>query len=82
MHKVAQNWFVLHETLNTTLFGIYYFLEVVGIESQIRVKLRFFGFLSVFGTFVHKVAQIWFVFQQTWLTTLFGIYIIVLKLLE
>ena len=31
-------------------------------------------FLSVFGTFTHKVAQTWFVFLETWLTTIFGIY--------
>ena len=32
VHKVAQNWFVLHETLKTTLFDIYYCVEVVRIE--------------------------------------------------
>ena len=31
-------------------------------------------FLSVFGTFAHKVAQTWFVLHETWHTTLFGIY--------
>ena len=34
----------------------------------------FKGFLSVFGTFAHKVAQTWFVLHETWQTTLFGIY--------
>ena len=29
--KVAQIWFVLHETLHTTIFGIYYGFEVVRI---------------------------------------------------
>ena len=33
-HKVAQTWFVLHETWNTTLFGIYYCIYVVRIENQ------------------------------------------------
>ena len=37
-------------------------------------KLRFYGFLGYFGTFVHKVAQTLFVMQETWHTTLFGIY--------
>ena len=32
-HKVAQTWFVLHKTWNTTLFGIYYCVEVVRIEN-------------------------------------------------
>ena len=33
-HKEAQTWFVLHETLHGTLFGIYYCLEVVRIENH------------------------------------------------
>ena len=33
-HKVTQTWFVLHETWHTTLFGIYYSLEVVKIENH------------------------------------------------
>ena len=37
----------------------------------------FKGFLSAFGTFAHKVAQTWFVLQETWHTTLFCIYYIV-----
>ena len=32
------------------------------------------GFLSVFGTFAHKVAQTWLVLHETWHKTLFGIY--------
>ena len=32
------------------------------------------GFLSVFGTFAHKVAQTWFVLRKTLHTTLFRIY--------
>ena len=34
----------------------------------------FNGFLSVFGTFAHKVAQTLFVFHKTWHTTLFRVY--------
>ena len=33
-HKVARTWFVLHDTWHTTLFGIYYFVEVVSIENH------------------------------------------------
>ena len=33
-HKVDQTWFVLHETCHTILFGIYYCVEVVGIENK------------------------------------------------
>ena len=33
-NKVAQTWFVLHETWHTTLFGMYYCVEVVRIENH------------------------------------------------
>ena len=33
VHKVAQTFFVLHETWHTTLFGIYYCVELVRHES-------------------------------------------------
>ena len=36
-HKVAQTWFVLQETWHTTLFGIYYNVEVVIIENDIDI---------------------------------------------
>ena len=36
--------------------------------------LRFNGFLSFFGTLAVKVVQTWFIFRETWQTTLFGIY--------
>ena len=32
MHTIAQTWFDLHETWHTTLFRIYYDVEVVKIE--------------------------------------------------
>ena len=35
--------------------------------------LQFYGFLSYFSTFAHKVAQTWFILHETWHTTLFGI---------
>ena len=31
--KVAQTWFVSHETRHTILFGINYCVEIVGIEK-------------------------------------------------
>ena len=40
---------------------------------KLHVKLWFFGFLSVFGAFAYKVAQTWFVLQETCHTTLVGI---------
>ena len=33
-HTVPQTWIVLHETWHTTLFGIYYCMEVVRIENH------------------------------------------------
>ena len=33
-HKVVQNWFALHETSHTTLFGIKYCIEMVRIENN------------------------------------------------
>ena len=44
------------------------------IFYNLHVKLLFYGFLSFFCTFVHNVAQTWFVFHETLHTTLFGIY--------
>ena len=78
-HKVAQTQFFLHETWPTILFGKYYCLEVVRIKiivlyQKLRVKIRFYGLLSFFGSFAHNVAQTWFVFHETLHTTLFGIY--------
>ena len=32
-HKASQTWFVLNATFHTTLFGIYYCVEVVKIEN-------------------------------------------------
>ena len=49
-------------------------LKTIVICLKLRVKLRFQVFLSVFGTFAHKVAQTWFVLHETWHTSLFGIY--------
>ena len=36
-NKVAQTWFVLHKTLHTTLFGIYYCVEVVRIVNHSHI---------------------------------------------
>ena len=40
---------------------------------KLRAKLCVCGFLSVLGTFSHKVVQTWFIWHETWLTTLIGI---------
>ena len=42
--------------------------------QKLRVKLRFYALLSLFGTYAHKVSQTWFVLYETWHTTLFGLY--------
>ena len=44
---------------------------------KLRVKLLFSGFLSVFGSFAHQLAQTWFVLYKTWHTTVFRIYYLV-----
>ena len=74
-HKVAQTWFILHETWQSTLFGICCCVQVVRIVicKKLWVKLRFYAFLSVFDTFAHKVAHTWFVLRETCHTTLFGL---------
>ena len=36
-HKVAQTMFILHETLHTILFGIYYCVEVLSVENHIHM---------------------------------------------
>ena len=33
-NKIAQTWFVLHKILQTSLFGIYYYVEVVRSENH------------------------------------------------
>ena len=33
-HKEAQTWYILHETWHTTLFGIYYCVELVRIQNH------------------------------------------------
>ena len=38
------------------------------------LSFDFKGFLSVFGNFMHKVAETLFVLHETWHTTRFGIY--------
>ena len=69
MHKVGQNWFVLHETWHTTLFGMYYCVEVVRIENNshmlnITCQVAILWVFKFFFTFVHKVDQTWFFFAR------------------
>ena len=49
-------------------------LKVIVICDKLRIKLRFYAFLSVYGTFAHKVAQTWFILHETWHRTLFCVY--------
>ena len=70
MNKVTQAWFVLHETWHTTLLVNIILLKwlafkIIVICLKLRAKLRFYGFLSFFGTFAHKVAQKLFVLHET-----------------
>ena len=48
--------------------------QVIVICLKLRAKFRFYGFLSFSCTFAHKLAKTWFVLDETWHTTLFGIY--------
>ena len=47
-------------------------LKTIVMCLKLRAKLRFKGFLSIFGTFSDKVVQIWFVWHKTWFTTVLG----------
>ena len=40
MQKVAQTWFVLHETWQTTLCGIYHCVKMVRIENHSHMPER------------------------------------------
>ena len=64
--KVAQTWFVLYETLHTTLFGTY--------ARNYVSSFNFMRFKGFFGTFAPKAAPTLFVLQETWHTILFSIY--------
>ena len=52
------------------------------LELVTVLSFLFMVFLAFLGTFSHKMDQAWFVWNETWHKTLFGIYIIVLKWLE
>ena len=45
--------------------------KIIVIYLKLRAKLRFYGFLSAFDTFSHKVVQTWFVWHDTWHKTVF-----------
>ena len=74
--KVTQTWFFLHETLHTTLFGIYYCVECIRFINHRHILniTWLVVILSFFGTFANQVAHTWFVLHETLHTTLFGIY--------
>ena len=56
--KVAQTWFVLHKTCHTTLFGIYYCVEMVRIEKPNHIPeiTCYVAILRVFKRFGHSCA--------------------------
>ena len=41
---------------------------------QSRAKFHFYGSESIFGIFLRKLVQTWFVLHETWRTILFDIY--------
>ena len=47
--------------------------KTILIWLKLRAKLRCKVFLSVFGTFLQKVVETWFVCNETWHIILFGI---------
>ena len=49
-------------------------LKRIVICLKLRAKLRFLRFLRFFGAYSHKVVKTWFVWHETWHTTLFDIY--------
>ena len=77
-HYMVLTWFVWNKTWHTTRSGTCYCVEMVRIQNNshtldITCKDAFLRFLSVFGTFSHKVVQTWFVWHKTWHTKLFAI---------
>ena len=72
--KVVETWFVCHENWHKTLFGIFYCVEVVRIKNNSHMlEICVFEVSSrVFGTFLQKVLETWFVCNVTWHTILFG----------
>ena len=48
--------------------------ETIVICVKLRTMWRYKGFFSILGFFSHKGVQTWFVWLETWHTTLYGIY--------
>ena len=55
--------------------------KTIDIILKLRVKFRFYRFLSFFRIFSDKIDQTWFVSHETWQQN-YIVYIIVLKWLE
>ena len=75
-HKVVQTMFVWYETWHTTIFCICYNFKMFRIKNNshmFEITCVFEVFFSVFSTFSNKVVQTWFIYHETWHTTLFGI---------
>ena len=66
--------------LGTQLYLVYIIVfkwlesKTIVICLKLRAKLPILGFLSVFGTFTHRVVKTWFVWDENWHMTLFRIY--------
>ena len=76
---VVQTWFVWQEAWHTTLFWIYYCLEIVRVQDnshmrEITCGVSFLKFFKLFHTFSHKVVKTVFVVHETGHTTKFAIY--------
>ena len=75
-HKVFQTWFTStkHGTQHYLVYSIilkWLYSKKIVICLKLRAKLHFWSFFSIFGTFSHKVVQIWFVWHETWHTLQF-----------
>ena len=60
-----QNYFVYIKVLE------WLEMKTIPICLKLRAKLHFESFLYFFGTYSLKVIQNWFVWHETWRTTLF-----------
>ena len=49
-------------------------LKIIVICLKLRAQLHVLAFLSFFGTYSLKVVQTWFLWHETWHTTLINIY--------
>ena len=85
-HKVFQTWFIWHKTWHTTLFGIYYCIEMFESKTIVMcLKLRAKFNFRVFYAFLALARIKWFklgFFGTKLAKQHYLLYIIVLKWLE